>query len=67
MAHFITFPLCSSRDEVKTPQGRILSVHATDNTDGTTSTTDDNERLVAIQGEEVHPHNETFSRTMDMT
>ncbi|XP_012229785.1 piezo-type mechanosensitive ion channel component isoform X2 [Linepithema humile] len=56
-----------SHGEVKTPQGRILSVHETDNADGIPSTTDDNERLVAVQGEEVHPLSESFSKTMDMT
>jgi hypothetical protein len=52
---------------VRTPQGRILSIHGTDDSDGIPSTTDDNERLVVVQGEGMHPLNESFSKTMDMT
>lgn len=59
--------MCSSRVEIKTPQGQALSV--TGNTDGVPSSTTENEnqKLVAVQGEEVHPHNESFSKTIDMT
>ncbi|XP_050458271.1 piezo-type mechanosensitive ion channel component isoform X5 [Cataglyphis hispanica] len=55
-----------SHVEVKTPQERSLNAHVTDDTRDVPSTTDDNEKLVAVQ-EEMHPHNKSLSKTMDMT
>lgn len=56
-----------SRTEIKTPQGRSLSVHAAGDADNIPSTTNEDENVVAVQGEEVHPHAESFSKAMDMT
>ncbi|XP_025161460.1 piezo-type mechanosensitive ion channel component isoform X5 [Harpegnathos saltator] len=56
-----------SRAEV-TPQGRSLSVHvAGDSADNTAPTINEDEKFVAVQGEEMHPHNEVFTKAMDMT
>ncbi|KAM0736630.1 Piezo-type mechanosensitive ion channel component 1 [Formica fusca] len=49
---------------VETPQERSLNAHVTDDTRDVPST-DDNEKLV-VQ-EEMHPHNKSLSKTMDMT
>lgn len=60
----ISLMCCSSHVEVKTPQERSLNV--TDDTRDVPPTTDDNEKLVVVQ-EEMHPHNKSLSKTMDMT
>ncbi|XP_072762660.1 piezo-type mechanosensitive ion channel component isoform X5 [Anoplolepis gracilipes] len=52
-----------SHEEVKTTQERSLNVYETRDAP---PTTDDNECLMVAQGE-VQPHNESFSKTMDMT
>ncbi|XP_020278165.1 piezo-type mechanosensitive ion channel component isoform X3 [Pseudomyrmex gracilis] len=52
--------------DVKTSQEQSSSVHPTDNTD-VSLVTDDNEKLVVVQGEEMHPYTESFSKAMDMT
>lgn len=56
---------CSSHAETKTLQEQSLNVHATDDTRDDPPTTDDNERIVVR--EEVQPHNESLSKTMDIT
>lgn len=62
----ISLMCCSSHAEIKTLQEQSLNVHATDDTRDVPPTTDDNERLVVMQGE-VHSHIESLSKTMDMT
>ncbi|CAL1685708.1 unnamed protein product [Lasius platythorax] len=56
-----------SHAEIKTLQEQSLNVHATDDTRDVPPTTDDNERLVDMQGEVHCPHIESLSKTMDMT
>ncbi|KAK2582220.1 hypothetical protein KPH14_004571 [Odynerus spinipes] len=53
--------------DVKTPKGRRLSIHVTTESQSTIPTVDENEKLVAVQGEEVHPHVENISAAMSMT
>ncbi|XP_032683429.1 piezo-type mechanosensitive ion channel component isoform X2 [Odontomachus brunneus] len=56
-----------SHTEIKTPQERSLSVHAAGDANSTLPTTNEDEKFVAVQGEEVHPHTESFSKAVDIT
>lgn len=56
-----------SHPEIKTSQGQSLSVHVAGDANSNLPTTNEDEKFVAVQGEEMHPHTESFSKTMDMT
>ncbi|XP_017788930.1 PREDICTED: piezo-type mechanosensitive ion channel component [Habropoda laboriosa] len=51
---------------VRTPKGRILNLNATGEGENVQSI-DEHEKLVAVQGEEIHPLNEEFNKAMNMT
>ncbi|XP_076240297.1 piezo type mechanosensitive ion channel component [Calliopsis andreniformis] len=51
---------------VKTPKGRTLNINVMGDGE-TVHTTDEHEKLVAIQGEEMGPHTQDFQKTMNMT
>ncbi|XP_054011749.1 piezo-type mechanosensitive ion channel component isoform X2 [Hylaeus anthracinus] len=52
--------------QIITPKGRSLNMHAVG--DGENAhTTDEHERLVAVQAEEMNPQIENFHKNMDMT
>ncbi|XP_076169043.1 piezo type mechanosensitive ion channel component isoform X2 [Ptiloglossa arizonensis] len=52
--------------QVITPRGRSLSIHVSGDHENA-QTTDEHEKLVAVQGEELSPHTEKFHKAMDMT
>nr|XP_034178628.1 piezo-type mechanosensitive ion channel component isoform X2 [Osmia lignaria] len=49
---------------IKTPSGRILNIRGEGENP---ETHDENERLVAVQSEELNPQNEKFQKAMNMT
>nr|XP_031827665.1 piezo-type mechanosensitive ion channel component isoform X1 [Nomia melanderi] len=51
---------------VRTPKGRTLNMHAAGDAENV-QTTDEHEKLVAIQGEELNPHTEQLQAAMNMT
>ncbi|XP_046824974.1 piezo-type mechanosensitive ion channel component isoform X4 [Vespa crabro] len=56
-----------SHANIKTPKGKILNIKEKTNSQNNAVTVNENEKLVAIQGKEIHPHNENISTTMNMT
>ncbi|XP_076644282.1 piezo type mechanosensitive ion channel component isoform X4 [Halictus rubicundus] len=51
---------------VRTPKGRTLNINATGDGESV-QTTDEHEQLVAVQGEELDPHAQQLSTSMNMT
>ncbi|CAK9812745.1 Piezo-type mechanosensitive ion channel component [Anthophora plagiata] len=51
---------------VRTPKGRILNLNVTGEGEHI-QTIDEHEKLVVVQGEEIHPLNEDFNKAMNMT
>ncbi|XP_043493596.1 piezo-type mechanosensitive ion channel component isoform X2 [Polistes fuscatus] len=56
-----------SHIDIKTPKGRNLSIKVATDSQNSAPTLDENEKLVIVQSEEVHPHSENISTAMNMT
>nr|XP_050856680.1 piezo-type mechanosensitive ion channel component isoform X3 [Vespula vulgaris] len=52
---------------IRTPKGQILNINDKTDSQNPAVTVNENEKLVAIQGEEIHPYKENISTTMNLT
>ncbi|XP_043673451.1 piezo-type mechanosensitive ion channel component isoform X7 [Vespula pensylvanica] len=52
---------------IRTPKGQILNINDKTDSQNRAVTVNENEKLVAIQGEEIHPYKENISTTMNLT
>lgn len=55
---------CSSQTDVKESQGQSSSDHVSNDTDSASPVTDENKKLMVVQGQE-YPLSKSFSKTMN--